>query len=100
MGSFTSNFECAIFFKHETKEIKKNQEQLAIWGWNFNSGKKVGNKGYTWEFDLGYGMGSQGTGAIMSATTAINSGLFLKFTYEDISIKSDETKIKLELTSK
>lgn len=100
LGDYTGNFECAIFFKHQTKEIKKNQEELAIWGWNLNSGNKVGNKGYTWEFELGYGMGSQGQGAIMSATTAINSGLFLKFTYEDISLKSDETKIKLELTSK
>ena len=100
LGGYTSNFECAIFFKHETQEIKKNQEQLAIWGWNFNSGKKLGNKGYSWEFKLGYGVGSQGAGAIMSATTAINSGLFLKLSYEDVSLRSDETKIKLELTSK
>ncbi|MDJ0650507.1 MAG: hypothetical protein QNJ60_17570 [Xenococcaceae cyanobacterium MO_188.B19] len=100
LGDYSGNFEYAIFFKHQTQEIKKNQEQLAIWGWNFNSGKKVGNKGYTWEFEVGYGVGSQGEGAIMSATTAINSGLFLKLSYEDISLKSDETKIKLELTSK
>lgn len=96
---YSGNFHWLIFFKHEIKEIKREQEELAIWGWNFNSGEEVAKNRYSWEFELGYGVGSQGEGAIASATKAINPDLFLKFTYENISLKSDDTEIKFELTS-
>lgn len=100
LGDYSDNFQCAIFFKHQTQELKQKEAQLAIWGLNFNSGKKVAGNRYSWQFELGYGVGSQGQGVIASAKTAINPKLFLKLTYEDIALKSDDTKIKLELTSK
>ncbi len=100
LADYSSNFQCAIFFKHQTREFKRQPEDLAIWGLNFNSGEKIGKKHYSWEFELGYGMGSQGQGAIASVTKALNSKVFLTLTYEDISLKSDDTKIKLELSSK
>ncbi len=100
LGDYSSNFQWALFFKHQTREFERQPEDLAIWGWSFNSGTKLDNDQYSWEFELGYGMGSQGQGAIASATKALNSKLLLKLTYEDISLKSNDMKIKLELSSK
>ncbi len=99
-GSYSDTFQCGIFVRYNTQEIKKEQEDLTVWGWNFNSGEKVTKNRYRWEFEVGYGQGTQGDGAIISATTAINPKLFLKLTYEDISLRSDDARIKLELSTK
>ncbi len=100
LADYSSNFQFAMFFKHQTQEIRKKQEELGIIGWNFNSGEKIANNRYDWQLSLGYGFGSQGQGAIVLATKTINPKLFFKFTYENISLRSDDTKIKFELTSK
>ena len=94
-----SGFQCSIFFNNQTRLRRKQEDSLAVWGWNIHSTDKVGKNRYRWEFSLGYGFGSEGEGAIASMGTAINSSLSLKLSYEAIALASEETRIKLELSS-
>lgn len=92
-------FHCSIFFNYETRQIKGSEEYLNVWGWRLNSGKKLNNNKYRWTFDLGYGSGSQGTGMIASVSTSIKPDVLLKLSYHEISVTSDEPKLKLEIGS-
>jgi hypothetical protein len=65
-----------------------------------HSGEKLGQNKYRWEFDLGYGIGSQGSGLVASAMTALTPELFLKLGYQNMSLTSDDSSWTFQLTSK
>ena len=116
LGNFNNkDWQSSLFLKNQTSFANNSTENLAIWGWHFQtnsrfpwfiahpqsrSNSKLDPKNYLWKFDLGYGLGSQGKGAIISTATSVKSGLYLKLSYESISLTSDEAKIQLKLTSK
>ena len=109
------DWQSSLFVKNQTGRSDKSLKNLAILGWHFQSNspfpwqtkdlqdhsskKKINRNNYLWQFDLGYGMGSQGKGAIISASTLVRSGIYLKLSYTGISEVSDETKIQLKLIS-
>ena len=92
--------KCSAYVKYETREEKQDLEKFTVWGGRVNSRKKIGNNKHRWTLDLGYGYGVQGQGAIASSSVALDSKMFLKLTYQEISRVSDDTKIKLQLSSK
>lgn len=93
-------FQCSLFLNYENRLIKRKEEYLTTWGWRFHSGEKLGNNKYRWEFDLGYGIGSQGSGLVASAVTALTPELFLKLGYQNMSLTSDDSSWTFQLTSK
>lgn len=93
-------FQCSLFLNYENRLIKRREEYVTIWGWRLHSGEKLGKNKYRWEFDLGYGLGSQGSGLIASAMTALTPELFLKLGYQNISLTSDDSSWTFQLTSK
>ena len=94
-----SGFQLAVFFKSHTRQRRKKEESLAVWGIDIYSPEKIGKDNPRWEFSLGYGSGLEGSGAIASMGAAISSSLSLKLSYEEVSLTSDETKVKLQLRS-
>lgn len=52
-----------------------------------------------WETQLGYGIGSQGSGLIASAATTILPGLLLRGRYQAVSTISDRPSFNLELAA-
>ena len=96
-----SGFQCSLFVKNQTRRRRKNkdEEALAIWGWQIHSTDKVAQDRYRWEINLGYGFGSEGAGAIAHMGAAISPSLSLKLSYEEVSLTNDETVIKLQLDS-
>ncbi|AFZ37356.1 hypothetical protein Sta7437_3872 [Stanieria cyanosphaera PCC 7437] len=92
-----SGLICSLFVNYESREIKKNDEYLTIAGWRVASGEKFGNHQNSWQFNFGYGVGSQGKGVVASAATAVSSDLFLKLTLQEVSVVSNELNFKLEL---
>ena len=92
-------FQCSFFFNNQTHLRRKGEDRLAVWGWNIHSTDKVAKNRYYWQFSLGYGVGSEGEGAIASMETAINSSVSLKLSYDAISLTSEDTQIKLQLSS-
>ena len=99
LSSQDIGFQCSLFFNYETRQRKRSEEYLNVWGWRFNSGQKLDNNKYRWTFDLGYGFGSQGSGIIASTSTSIKPNVFLKLSYQEISVTSNEPKLKLEIGS-
>ena len=100
LSSQDIGFRYSLFFNYETRQLKHSEEYLNVWGWRVNSGKKLDKNKYRWTFDFGYGLGSQGTGLVISTSAAIKPNTFLKLSYQGISVTSNESKLKLEIGSK
>jgi hypothetical protein len=94
-----SGFQCSLFFNNQTHQRNQKEDSLAVWGWNLHSTKVTAKNRYHWEINLGYGLGSEGAGAIASMGVALDSSLSLKLSYEEVSLSSDTTQIKLQLSS-
>lgn len=99
VNSETLGLKCSAFVKYETHEVKHNSEQFTIWGSKIQSTAKIGNQN-NWSFEVGYGSGSHGQGFIANSFIALKPNLNLQLTYQEISPISDETKLKLQLSSK
>ncbi|MDJ0568344.1 MAG: hypothetical protein QNJ53_04795 [Pleurocapsa sp. MO_192.B19] len=93
-------FQCSAFVKYENRLVKHNQEEFIVWGSKLHSGEKVGQNKHLWVLDLGYGSGYHGEGLIANGSVALKPNLFFKLTYQEISAVSDDTKMKLQLSSK
>jgi hypothetical protein len=92
-----SGLVCSLFVNYENREVKNNEEYLATGGWRVASGEKFGTHQHRWQLNFGYGVGSQGTGVVASAATAISPDLFLKLSLQEVSVVSNELNFKLEL---
>lgn len=91
--------QCSAFVRHQTFAGKKEQQEFMVWGATIHSQTQVGQNQHQWSFDLGYGNSSRDHGWIANASVALQPDLFLKLGYQEISPLSDETKIKLQLSS-
>ena len=96
-------FQCSLFVQHKTHQAKEkekeNKESFVAWGGRLHSDEKLDGSTYRWAVELGYGSGIHGHGAIASISTALQPNLQFKLTLEEISAVSDETKLKLQLSS-
>ncbi|MGV2831223.1 hypothetical protein [Myxosarcina sp. GI1(2024)] len=97
LDSLPNNFGCSLFFKYETRQSGGERETLTVWGGSLHSKLNLENNEYRWKLDLGYGIGSQGNGAIASTSIGLMPNLSLKLIYEEVSALSDDTNIKLQL---
>lgn len=93
-------FQCSAFVKYQTLLVKQNTEEFTNWGSRITSATKVSKNKHKWTFDLGYGSGSYGKGLIVNSSIALKPNMFLNLTYQEISPTSDDTKVKLMLSSK
>ncbi len=100
LDSDVYGFQCSTFFKYEAHLVNQNQEQFTILGGSLHSGKIVNQNKHLWTFELAYGQGSHGKGIIASSSVALKPNLFLNLTYQEISPASDDTKVKVLLSSK
>jgi hypothetical protein len=94
-----SGFQCSLFFNNQIHQRNQKDDSLAVWGWHLHSTDVTAKNRYHWEINLGYGLGSEGAGAIANMGVAIDSSLSLKLSYEEVSLSSDTTQIKLQLSS-
>ena len=103
------NYEGAIFslFKlpekenlilsYETNNSSSKHNSLLTLRWKYQS--PYINQRRLWDFDLGYGIGSQGSGLLASVSTFFIPGLSLGLRYDGISMTSDTTSYRLEIGS-
>ncbi|MEL6500178.1 MAG: hypothetical protein AAFQ23_02075 [Cyanobacteria bacterium J06623_1] len=99
VGFDSMGFECSAFVKYQTRQKKQEQQDFLVWGGKLQSKTKVSQKNHLWNLNLGYGTGSHGRGLIIKGSVALQSELLLKLDYQEVSAVSDETKIKLQLSS-
>ena len=92
-------FQCSAFFKYQTQQNKNGQQEFTVWGGRIRSQTKVGKNKHQWSIDLGYGNSDRGKGLIANGSVALKPDLFLKLDYQEVSAVSDETNVKLQLSS-
>lgn len=92
-------FKCSAFLKYQTKQVKLEQEEFVVWGSKIHSANKISQGIPRWSLNLGYGTGYHGTGLIAKSSIALKPNLALNLDYQEISAESDETKVKLQLSS-
>ncbi|MEO1401967.1 MAG: carboxypeptidase-like regulatory domain-containing protein [Cyanobacteria bacterium J06635_1] len=86
------------FLAYDTREINDNYENLLQAGWRYRSQERNARGLNLWQFDLGYGVGSQGSGIIAAASTTVIPGMALRASYEEISTLSEQTTFRVELS--
>jgi hypothetical protein len=100
VNSKTLGLNCAAFVKYQMREVKQNSEEFTVWGSKIQSTEKIGNNKPNWTFEVGYGSGSHGQGFIANSSIGLKHNLSLQLSYQEISAISDETKWKVQLSSK
>jgi hypothetical protein len=88
----------SLLLAYETNNQNLSNNLLNI-GWRYRSPKRSIDGNYLWEFQLGYGLGSQGSGIIAYLGTTILPGLSLRGRYQGISLTSDQSTFSLDLVS-
>lgn len=73
--------------------------RLAIAQWRYRSPVRAADGQSTWNYSLGYGLGSQGSGPVASVSAAIGAGVDLQMRYQGISAFSDKDSFQLSLVS-
>ncbi len=92
--SQTSSFGNSLNLNYETSR----ENNLASLNWQYRSKSRDRYGRSLFDFDLGYGIGSQGSGIIASASTAAVPGMNLRLRYQGISTTSDSDSFRIELS--
>lgn len=92
-------FQCAAFINYQTQPVKQEPEDFMVWGGKLHSATQIRQNTDRWSLDLGYGSGAHGKGFIVKGAIALKPNLVLNLDYQEISAVSDETKVKLQLSS-
>ena len=95
----TLGFQCSAFVKYKS-EAKHNHDPFMVWGGKIQSGEKITPNEHLWSLNVGYGTSSYGNGLIASGAIFLNPSISLKLSYQEISATSDDTKVKLQISSK
>ncbi|MEO1374500.1 MAG: carboxypeptidase regulatory-like domain-containing protein [Cyanobacteria bacterium J06635_10] len=74
------------------------ENNLASLNWRYRSKSRNRYGRSLFDFDLGYGIGSQGSGIIASASTGMITGMNLRARYQSISTTSDRSSFRIELS--
>lgn len=90
-----SNAGHALVLGYQTRSTLESDDLLSL-NWRYRSRKQSKDGNALWETQLGYGMGSNGSGIIASARTSILPGLSFRARYQGVSLNSDESSFSLE----
>lgn len=96
-GDSSTQSEFLVQLNYETRYAKNDNDFLTTVRCRYRLGEKTADGKNRWEFNLGYGVGSQGSGALASISTNAIDGVTLRASYQSISLTSDDTSIKIEL---
>ena len=99
INSESLGWQCAAFVKYQTRMVKQEQQDFVVWGGKLHSAGKIRPNKPFWSLNLGYGSGIHGQGLVINSSVALSPDLSLKLDYQEISAGSDDTKIKLQLSS-
>ncbi|MDB9371810.1 carboxypeptidase-like regulatory domain-containing protein [Nodularia sphaerocarpa] len=84
---------------YETTNSHNRTNDLLSLKWKYQSPYRQSDRRSVWDFDLGYGIGSQGSGFLASVSTFVIPGLSLRLRYDGVSTTSDIAAFRIELSS-
>ena len=83
----------AIRLTYDTDE----DDSLGVLSWFYRSPLRTKDGRSLLDLELGYGIGTQGSGIIASASTTLIPGLGLRLTYRQVGLTSDDSALSLGL---
>ncbi|MGB3755217.1 MAG: carboxypeptidase-like regulatory domain-containing protein [Rivularia sp. (in: cyanobacteria)] len=86
----------ALVLGYETNLNSADDNDLLSLNWRYRSQTETYNGSPVWEAELGYGVGSKGSGLLASVSTSILPGLKLRGRYQGASLTSDRSAFRLE----
>lgn len=92
--SKTTSYGNSLNLNYETSR----ENNLTSLNWKYRSKSRDIYGRSLFDFDLGYGVGSQGSGIIASASTAAIPGMDLRLRYQGVSTTSDRSSFRIELS--
>ncbi len=92
------NLGNSLLVSYETRSQNLSNNLLTL-GWRYRSTQRANDGNYRWEAQFGYGIGSQGSGAIASLSTTILPGILLRARYQGVSVTSDQASFNIDLVS-
>ncbi|MEA5583593.1 carboxypeptidase-like regulatory domain-containing protein [Nodularia harveyana UHCC-0300] len=84
---------------YETTNSNNLTNDLVSLKWKYQSPYRLSDRRSIWDFDLGYGIGSQGSGFLAAVSTVVIPGLSLRLRYDGVSTTSDVAAFRIELGS-
>ena len=86
----------STFLGYDTQS--KRHRSLFQAGWRYRSRQRSPTGADRWRLSLGYGIGSSRSGLIASAQVNLLPGLGLEAHYEEVSLSSDNSAFRIELS--
>lgn len=83
---------------YETRAANGGNNLLSL-GWRYRSQARANDGNYRWEAQLGYGIGSQGSGPFASLSTTVLPGILLRARYQAVSVTNDQSSFNIDLVS-
>jgi hypothetical protein len=96
--SYQLNHYQSLGLNYQTLSSSQNANLLTAY-WRYNSPTRTRYGESLWQAELGYGIGSSGTGIYAKAGTVFLPGILLEADYQGISLTSDESSFSLQLVS-
>ncbi len=84
---------------YETNNSNNQNNNLLTLKWKYQSLYSQTEKRSIWDFDLGYGIGSQGSGFLAGVATVVIPSLSLRLRYDGVSLTSDSASYRIEIGS-
>lgn len=83
----------SIVLDYETQ----NSNSIGTLQWRYRSADRLTGGLPQWEFNLGYGIGSQGNGFVSSIATGFIPGFTLRLRYQDFSLSSSSSQFLIDI---
>lgn len=88
----------AMLLSYQTSNQSRSDNLLNL-GWRYRSENRAIDGNFLWEVQLGYGIGSQGSGIIAALGTTVLPGLLLRGRYQGVSLTNEQATFSLDLVS-
>lgn len=92
-------YDHSLYLGYDTTNNNNEDDQLLTAGWRYQSPNVSGDRFADLVVDIGYGIGSQGSGLIASIGTNLIPGLGISARYQDVSLTDDESSFSVLLSS-
>ncbi len=96
------NLGHSLLLNYETRSLPSNSlssNNLLTLGWRYRSEQRAIDGNYLWDAQLGYSIGSQGSGLIATLSTTVLPGMLLRARYQGVSVTSNDSSLSLDLVS-
>ena len=96
--SYLFNSYQSLIFNYETLNSSQYSDLLTAY-WHYNSQSRTRYGENIWQGELGYRIGSSGTGFYGTLGTTILPGILLQARYEGVSLNSDQSNLSIQIVS-